>query len=69
MTEGRLATPARIAAPGLAGLVGMMVPALIYLGIDRERPATLHGWAVPVATDIAFALAAASLWAAGCWSD
>ncbi|HEX4171438.1 MAG TPA: Na+/H+ antiporter NhaA [Acetobacteraceae bacterium] len=61
MTEGQLTGLPRIAAPGFAALGGMIVPALIYLGINWQSPTTLHGWAVPVATDIAFALAAASV--------
>jgi NhaA family Na+:H+ antiporter len=60
MTEGQLAGLSKSMAPGLAALGGMIVPALIYLGFNWRSPATLHGWAVPVATDIAFALAAAS---------
>jgi NhaA family Na+:H+ antiporter len=58
MTEGQLATLPRIAASGLAALGGMIVPALIYAGLNWDNPATRQGWAVPVATDIAFALAA-----------
>jgi NhaA family Na+:H+ antiporter len=58
MTEGQLASLRGVAAPALAALGGMVVPALIYTGLNWHDPATLHGWAVPVATDIAFALAA-----------
>ena len=61
MVEGELASWRRVAAPGLAALGGMAAPALIYLAINYANPAALRGWAVPVATDIAFALAALSL--------
>ncbi len=61
MTDGELNSVRRAAAPGVAALGGMIVPALIYLLLNRADPAALRGWAVPVATDIAFALAAISL--------
>lgn len=61
MTEGALASARRVAAPGLAALGGMVVPALIYAGLNWHDPAALRGWAVPVATDIAFALAVISV--------
>jgi NhaA family Na+:H+ antiporter len=61
MADGQLSTRAQIAAPGLAAAGGMAVPALIYIGFNHADPVRMHGWAVPVATDIAFALAALSL--------
>ena len=61
MTDGELNSWRRAAAPGIAALGGMIVPALIYVVLNRADPAALRGWAVPVATDIAFALAALSL--------
>ncbi len=57
ITEGQLASPSRAAAPGVAALGGMIVPALIYLAACRHSPEALRGWAIPVATDIAFSLA------------
>jgi NhaA family Na+:H+ antiporter len=60
LTEGALGSVRLAAAPGLAALGGMLVPALVYVAVIRGDPAALHGWAVPVATDIAFAMAAAS---------
>lgn len=57
---GELRTPARAAVPVLAALGGVVVPALVFLGVvaglGGEGDA-LRGWAVPTATDIAFALA------------
>ena len=57
MTIGSLATLRGAAAPAIAALGGMAVPALIYLALNHADPATARGWAVPVATDIAFSLA------------
>ena len=57
VTQGELNSPARLAAPGLAALGGMAVPALIYTAFNWRHPDALRGWATPVATDIAFALA------------
>ena len=58
---GELSTWRRRALPGLAALGGMAVPALIYAALNAGDPATLRGWAVPAATDIAFALAVIQL--------
>jgi len=57
LTEGQLASPARAAAPAIAALGGMVVPAAIYLAFTWHDPAARNGWAVPVGTDIAFSLA------------
>lgn len=61
MREGQLATWRRRALPGVAALGGMVVPALIYIGVNITSPDTLKGWAIPAATDIAFALGVLSL--------
>ena len=61
ITQGELASPARLAAPGRAALGGMVVPALIVVALNWGDGAALRGWAVPVATDIAFALAVLSV--------
>ncbi len=61
MREGVLASARSLAAPGIAALGGMAVPAAIYAAINWRDPAALHGWAIPVATDIAFSLAVLSL--------
>jgi NhaA family Na+:H+ antiporter len=57
MTEGELASMRRAAGPAVAALGGMVVPALIYIAICWRDPSALRGWAIPVATDIAFSLA------------
>ncbi len=54
--EGELRSPARIAMPAFGAAGGMIAPALIYLAINRNDPVAINGWAIPVATDIAFAL-------------
>ncbi|AXE99236.1 Na+/H+ antiporter NhaA [Paraburkholderia hospita] len=59
--EGELSTPAQVVLPVAAGLAGMVVPALIYLLVNRGSDATLNGWAIPTATDIAFAIGILSL--------
>jgi NhaA family Na+:H+ antiporter len=58
--DGQLATRRRRVLPGLAALGGMAAPAMIYLAINWNSGA-LQGWAVPVATDIAFALGVLAL--------
>lgn len=53
---GSLSRPADAAVPMVAALCGVAVPALVYVGFNL-RTDNLHGWAIPSATDIAFALA------------
>lgn len=53
---GELSSVRRAALPAMAALGGMIVPALVYLSINHADPATRVGWAIPAATDIAFAL-------------
>ncbi len=61
MTEGELASVRRIAAPALAALGGVILPALIYSAFNWSNPAAMRGWAIPVATDIAFSLGVLSI--------
>ncbi len=61
IVDGELSTWPRRALPGLAALGGMIAPALIFVGINITSPETLRGWAIPSATDIAFALGVLSL--------
>jgi NhaA family Na+:H+ antiporter len=56
MLDGQLSTWPRRVLPGIAALGGMIVPALVYLAITRNEPQLHSGWAIPAATDIAFAL-------------
>lgn len=54
--RGELSSTDRIALPGVAAVGGMVAPALIYVLITSENPELIDGWAIPAATDIAFAL-------------
>lgn len=60
MTVGALAKPKQAILPMVAALGGVCGPALIYMAINLGGDA-MHGWAIPTATDIAFALAVMSL--------
>ena len=57
---GELASPKKALLPVIAALGGMIVPGLIYAAINAGLP-TIHGWGIPVATDIAFALGAVAV--------
>ncbi|MFJ3582232.1 Na+/H+ antiporter NhaA [Streptomyces sp. NPDC090127] len=57
LVVGELRTPATAALPVIAALCGMAVPAALYTLVAASGGGSLHGWAVPMATDIAFALA------------
>lgn len=59
--EGELREPAHIMLPAIGAIGGMLVPALIYLYLNHEDPIAIEGWAIPSATDIAFALGVLSL--------
>lgn len=61
MVEGSLSSPSKIALPLVAAIGGMAVPALIYYFINQDIAANMPGWAIPTATDIAFALCVLSL--------
>ena len=54
--DGHLSNKEQIALPAVAALGGIIAPALIYAFININSPETLRGWAIPAATDIAFAL-------------
>ncbi|NGO67337.1 Na+/H+ antiporter NhaA, partial [Streptomyces boncukensis] len=56
LTVGELRRPSAAALPVVAALCGMAVPALTYLVVNLAGGGKLHGWAIPMATDIAFAL-------------
>jgi NhaA family Na+:H+ antiporter len=59
--EGELSKPSQLVLPGVAALGGMAVPAGIYAAVTWGDPAAVRGWAVPCATDIAFALGVLSV--------
>src|ERR687894_1998478 len=61
LLDGQLATWPRRILPGIAAAGGMAVPALIFAAFNWGNPATLRGWAIPTATDIAFALGVVAL--------
>lgn len=54
--EGDLSTPSQVVLPAIAALGGMVVPALIYTALNFNNPVGIKGWAIPAATDIAFAI-------------
>jgi len=61
VVEGELSSLKQAALPVLAAIGGVIIPALIYSGFNNSNPNTLHGWGIPMATDIAFALGILSL--------
>ncbi len=54
--EGQLSSRDQLLLPAVAALGGFVLPALIYVFLNKDDPAAIGGWAVPAATDIAFAL-------------
>lgn len=59
--EGNLSSPSQIVLPAVAALGGIAVPSGLYAFINWGNAATIGGWAIPAATDIAFALGALAL--------
>ncbi|MEQ1499275.1 MAG: Na+/H+ antiporter NhaA [Novosphingobium sp.] len=59
--EGELAHPAQRRLPVLAAVLGMAVPAMVFLLVTRNVPELGPGWAIPAATDIAFAVGVIAL--------
>lgn len=61
IVAGELSSVSQVILPGLGALGGMVVPALIYVWLNWGNETAMNGWAIPVATDIAFALALLSV--------
>lgn len=61
LVVGELSTLKQASLPVIAALGGMMIPALIYSAINWSDDVALHGWAIPAATDIAFAVGVLAL--------
>jgi len=61
LIEGELSDKKNIVLPGVGAIGGMLMPALIYIYFNKSNPATMQGWAIPAATDIAFALGVLAL--------
>ncbi len=61
IVSGELSTRSRALLPAIAAVGGMVIPAVIYYVVNMDTPENLRGWAIPAATDIAFALGVLSL--------
>lgn len=61
LVEGELSDKRNIILPGLGAVGGMAIPALVYILFNRGDSVAMQGWAIPAATDIAFALGILSL--------
>ncbi|MES9957840.1 MAG: Na+/H+ antiporter NhaA [Sedimenticola sp.] len=61
LMEGELKQVGNVVLPGLAAVGGMLVPAMIYIFFNHGNADAMQGWAIPTATDIAFALGVLSL--------
>ncbi|MHC5022996.1 MAG: Na+/H+ antiporter NhaA [Planctomycetota bacterium] len=59
--DGELSSISQIALPGIAAMGGIAVPAAVYAAMNWGDPVAMKGWAIPAATDIAFALGVLSL--------
>jgi Na+:H+ antiporter, NhaA family len=61
LLRGELSSMRQALLPAVAAVGGMLVPALVYVAITSSDPAALRGWAIPAATDIAFAVGVLAL--------
>ena len=61
VVEGHLSSISQATLPGIAAVGGMLIPALVFISINQGESFAMKGWAIPTATDIAFALGVLSL--------
>lgn len=61
LVDGELSRPADRTLPVIAAAAGMIAPAIVYLAVAGSDPALVRGWAIPAATDIAFAVGVMAL--------
>lgn len=61
LLEGELSDRKKVILPGIGAVGGMLFPALIFVAFNYDDPDGMQGWAIPAATDIAFALGVLSL--------
>lgn len=61
LLEGELSDRRKVILPGVGAVGGMLVPVLIFTALNIHDPVSMQGWAIPAATDIAFALGILSL--------
>ncbi len=54
--QGHLSSPDQLVLPGIAAVAGIVFPALIFVALNYNDPIAINGWAIPSATDIAFAV-------------
>jgi NhaA family Na+:H+ antiporter len=61
LIEGELTSAKKVVLPAFGAIGGMLVPALVYVYFNHDDPSAISGWAIPAATDVAFALGVLSL--------
>ena len=61
LVQGHLSTREQFSLPAVAAIGGITIPAIIYIGLNFGNEVTTNGWAIPTATDIAFALGVVTL--------
>ncbi|THD38191.1 MAG: Na+/H+ antiporter NhaA [Sphingomonas sp.] len=61
LVDGELSRPSDRTLPVIAAAAGMLAPAIVYLGVNAHDPTLARGWAIPAATDIAFAVGVMAL--------
>jgi len=61
LVEGKLRDISKLVVPAFGAFGGMLVPAIIYASLNWNDPVAMQGWAIPMATDVAFALGILSL--------